>query len=190
MNAKRIVVGVNGSAASNAALEWAVRQAAPLGAEIIAVHVMKPAGGPPPGGGVADVRLREFDYLGDAMRARVKRELFAPLMASGIEHRILIVEGHPATGILHVADAEDAGLIVVGNGLHSTMEDLFLGSVAHELTHRATRPLAIVPMTARAGAVDAVGRGQRAAAVPQQTRSHRSGEYLEQVAAVNLHALR
>jgi nucleotide-binding universal stress UspA family protein len=38
MNAKKIVVGVNGSAASNAALDWAIQDAAPKGAEIIAVH--------------------------------------------------------------------------------------------------------------------------------------------------------
>ena len=70
------------------------------------------------------------------MRSRVKTELSGPLTMSAVKHRIVIVEGHPATQILGMADAEDAALIVVGNGLHSTMEDLFLGSVAHELTHR------------------------------------------------------
>lgn len=190
MNTKKIVVGVNGSAASNAALEWAVREAVPRDAEVVAVHVIKPAGALGSGAGVTDVRLREFDYLGDEVRARVKRELFEPLTTSEVKHRILIVEGHPATGILHVADEEDAGLIVVGNGLHSTMEDLFLGSVAHELTHKATRPLAIVPMVADTGAVDTIGRGQRGTNVPRQSRSHRSAEHSDEAGAVTLHAVR
>jgi universal stress protein A len=190
MNAKKIVVGVNGSAASNAALEWAVQQAVPRTAEIIAVHVIRPAGVHSPGTTVTDVRLREFDYLGDEMRARVKREFFEPLTTSEIKHRILIVEGHPATEILHVADEEDAGLIVVGNGLHSTMEELFLGSVAHELTHKATRPLAIVPMPAHAGAIDALGTAQRSGTVPRQTRSHRSGEHGDETGAVTLQSVR
>src|ERR1035437_9243979 len=113
MNTKKIVVGVNGSAASNAALEWAVREAVPRDAEVIAVHVIKPAGALGPGAGAPDFRRGDFDSLGDEVRAGVKRELFEPLTTSEVKHRILIVEGHPATGILHVADEEDGGLIVV-----------------------------------------------------------------------------
>ncbi len=65
MNAKKIVVGVNGSAASSAALDWAIQDAAPKGAEIIAVHVLRPMRGQAPATtSVAEVRLREFDYLG------------------------------------------------------------------------------------------------------------------------------
>ena len=37
MNTQKIVVGVNGSAASDAALEWVIEEAASRGAEIIAV---------------------------------------------------------------------------------------------------------------------------------------------------------
>ena len=63
MSTQKIVVGVNGSAASDAALEWVIEEAASRGAEIIAVHVLKPIGA---NGGttVREVRLREFDYLG------------------------------------------------------------------------------------------------------------------------------
>jgi universal stress protein A len=190
MNAKKIVVGVNGSAAANAALEWAVREAAPLEAEIIAVHVVRPIGGRAPAASVSDVRLREFDYLGSDAQARVKRELFEPLTTSAIAHRIVIVEGHPATEILKVADAEDAGLIVVGNGLHSTMEDLFLGSVAHELTHRARRPLAVVPPATHTADVDTIGKAQGGANVPRQTHSHRSGEHADEVGALEIHTIR
>jgi nucleotide-binding universal stress UspA family protein len=186
MNAKKIVVGVNGSAASNAALDWAIQDAAPKGAEIIAVHVLRPMCGQAPATSVAEVRLREFDYLGVDTRSRVKTELFGPLTRSAVKHRIVIVEGHPATQILGVADAEDAALIVVGNGLHSTMEDLFLGSVAHELTHRSRRPLAVVPMAAYPVDVDTTGKPQHHSNVPRQTRSHRVVEHTDEVSAVGL----
>jgi nucleotide-binding universal stress UspA family protein len=128
MNTQKIVVGVNGSAASDAALEWAIQEAESRGAEIIAVHVLKPMG-TPGGATVMEVRLREFDYLDNGVRSHVKKELFGPLTRTDVNHRIIVVEGHPATGILHVAEAEDADLIVVGNGLHTAIEDLFLGSV-------------------------------------------------------------
>jgi nucleotide-binding universal stress UspA family protein len=183
MNTQKIVVGVNGSAASDAALEWAIQEAESRGAEIIAVHVLKPVG-TPGGTTVMDVRLREFEYLGDDVRSHVKKELFGPLTRTDVEHRIIVVEGHPATGILHVADTEDADLIVVGNGLHSTMEDLFLGSVAHELSHKARRPFALIPSERHDGAVDARGRDQRPALVPRQTWSHRTGDHLDEVAAL------
>jgi nucleotide-binding universal stress UspA family protein len=173
MNTQKIVVGVNGSAASDAALEWAIQEAAPRCAEIIAVHVLKPVAHG--GTTVRDVRLREFDYLGDDMRSHVKNELFGPLTRTDLKHRIVVVEGHPATGILHVADTEDADLIVVGNGLHSTMEDLFLGSVAHELSHKARRPFALIPSAMHVGAIDAIGRDQRTEPAPRQTCSHRTG---------------
>ncbi|MFZ0130707.1 MAG: universal stress protein [Candidatus Dormiibacterota bacterium] len=183
MNTQTIVVGVNGSAASDAALEWAIKEAAPRGAEIIAVHVLKPLGAYG-GTTVRDVRLREFDYLGDDIRSNVKKELFGPLTRTDITHRIVVVEGHPASRILQVADTEDADLIVVGNGLHSTMEDLFLGSVAHELSHKARRPFALIPSAMHHGAIDAIGRDRRTAPVPRQTGSHRTGDRVVEVAAV------
>ena len=189
MHGKKIVVGVNGSAASNAALEWAVQAAVQTSAEIIAIHVLKPIEGRTSVTSVAEVRLREFDYLGVGVRSRVKSELFSPLPTSAVKHRILIVEGHPATEILGVADAEDAALIVVGNGLHSRMEDLFLGSVAHELTHRSRRPLAVIPMAAHAIDVDAVGKVHHQSEVPRPTRPHRVDEHVDELVVVNLLAV-
>ncbi len=184
MNEQKIVVGVNGSAASDAALEWAIQEAAPRGAEIIAVHVLKSVGvyrGPT----LQEVRLREFEYLGDDMRSHVKKELFGPLTRTSAKHRIVVVEGRPASGILRVADTEDAGLVVVGNGLHSTMEDLFLGSVAHELSHRARRPFVLIPSALDVGLIDAIGRDQRTTApAPRQTRSHRSTDHIDEGAVV------
>jgi nucleotide-binding universal stress UspA family protein len=83
------------------------------------------------------------------------------LRTSRIAHRIVTVCGHPSTEILRVADHEDAGLVAVGNGLNSTMREIFLGSVAPELSHHARRPLVIVPARGHDPTVDVVGRNQR-----------------------------
>ncbi|MGA7988030.1 MAG: universal stress protein [Candidatus Dormiibacterota bacterium] len=183
MNGRTIVVGVNGSEASDAALEWAIEEATVSGAEIVAVHVLKPVrahGGAP----VRDVRLRELHYLGDDMRSHVEKELFEPLTRTDIKHQIIVVEGHPAAAILHVADTEDADLIVVGNGLHRTMEELLLGTVAHELSHKARRPFVLIPRATHVGAIDTTGRAQRTAHAPRQTWAHRAGGHVDEVAGV------
>ncbi|MFC8673957.1 universal stress protein [Streptomyces griseorubiginosus] len=70
----RIVVGVDGSDASRAALRWAAQQARRLGAEVVAVHAWTPAtlapyacvrGRPTP----AAQRERAAQLLADAVRA-------------------------------------------------------------------------------------------------------------------------
>src|SRR5579863_7301773 len=174
MNLKKIVVGVKGSVASNAALAWAVQEAESSGAEIVAVHVLKPTRGNDMRSTVTEVRLQEFGYLSGRIRSRVARELFGPLAASTVDHRIVVVEGHPATAILSVADAEEADLIVVGNGVHDATGDLFLGTVAHELTHHSRRPLIVVPAEVPAPTIDALGKRVRSD-TPRQSRSHRAG---------------
>jgi nucleotide-binding universal stress UspA family protein len=110
---------------------------------------------------VADTPRVESERWWADLYVRVEDEHCRLLKQSRIPHRIVIVPGCPATEILRVADQEEAGLVVVGNGLHSTMTELFLGSVAHELSHHARRPLVIVPIPVAVRAVDALGRKQR-----------------------------
>lgn len=183
MKMQKIVVGANGSEASDAALNWAVHEAAVRSAELIAVHVLKPIAATG-GTTVRDVRLREFNYLSDDIRAHITKELFEPLTKTDVKHRIIVVEGHPATELLHVADAEDADLIVVGNGLHSTMEDLFLGSVAHALSHTARRPFALIPFATHVRATDSMGQERDTAPTLVPISWHRAGDGIDEVTSV------
>jgi nucleotide-binding universal stress UspA family protein len=156
MRTETVVVGVDGSPGSDAALEWAISHAGSAGAEIVAVHVMEPIAAP---AAVAYQRATPTRDSNSSYERTIVAETCAErLMTSGVAHRILAVRGHPATEILRAADDEHADLIVVGNGLHSTMTEIFLGSVAHELTHHARRPLVIVPASQPIPDVDAVGR--------------------------------
>ncbi len=162
MNLQKIVVGVDGSPGSAAALEWTIQQAGANRAEIIAIHVVKPVATSSFGAAVGTPRY-EADCFGPELRSNIAQAFFEPLKASGIDHRILSAQGHPAAEIMRIADDEDAGLVVVGNGLNSTMDEIFLGSVAHALTHSARRPLVIVPTHHFDDAVAARGRTQPAA---------------------------
>jgi nucleotide-binding universal stress UspA family protein len=156
MRTERIVVGVDGSSGSDAALEWAINAAGSAGAEIIAVQVVESIGGPAPV--TAPLAIPPRHPASSNGRAIVAEACNERLRTSGVAYRLIAVQGHPATEILRAADDEHADLIVVGNGLHSTMTDIFLGSVAHELTHHARRPLVIVPARQPAPDVDALGR--------------------------------
>jgi nucleotide-binding universal stress UspA family protein len=53
-------------------------------------------------------------------------------------------EGDPADTILHVADEQDADLIVVGARGHTGLRRFMLGSVSSKLSHHSTRSLLIV----------------------------------------------
>jgi nucleotide-binding universal stress UspA family protein len=158
MNSRKIVVGVDGSPGSDAALLWAIHEAAAGGAEVIAVHVSSRILPPVSVAMPNYVRLPQFEPPRVDLVSPFPEESIARLKKSGIEHRILTLVGHPATEILRLADEENAVLVVVGNGLRSTMAEIFLGSVAHELTHHSRRPLAIVPAEAPAVGIDVLGR--------------------------------
>jgi nucleotide-binding universal stress UspA family protein len=156
MRTERIVVGVDGSSGSDAALEWAINAAGSAGAEIVAVHVVEPISRPAPSTTPLAIPLRH--PASSNGRTIATEACYERLRTSGVAYRVLAVRGHPATEILRAADDEHADLIVVGNGLHSTMTEIFLGSVAHELTHHARRPLVIVPACQPVPDVDALGR--------------------------------
>jgi nucleotide-binding universal stress UspA family protein len=156
MRTEKIVVGVDGSSGSDAALEWAISHAGSAGAVIIAVHVVEPIAAP--AAVTFQLATPTRDPNSSYERTIAAEACSERLMTSGVAHRILVVRGHPATEILRVAHDEQADLIVVGNGLHSSMPEIFLGSVAHELTHHARRPLVIVPARQPIPDVDAVGR--------------------------------
>jgi nucleotide-binding universal stress UspA family protein len=133
---QRVVVGLDGSAASLDALRWAVALADTAGAEVTAAHAFMP---PPAEGPFADYDVR---------RAEARRRLIdwsATLDSAGAIDT-LVVDGHP-DALLSTA-AQGADLLVVGTRGAGGFAQLHLGSVAHHLAHRTPVPLAIVPTSA------------------------------------------
>lgn len=136
-----IVVGVDGSAPSNAALRWAVDEARLRNARLRVVHVwhlpLLP-GGETPGADPEYVRLRRADA------ERLLTTLIADvrLEAEGLELDAVAVEGRPSAVL--VDEAREADLLVLGARGRGGFAGLLLGSVGHQCVHHATCPVAIV----------------------------------------------
>lgn len=146
-----VLVGVDGSAGSRHAVEWAARLAAATGAEVLALHVL--------------TYNRELvrDISVDTMRTwrrDLERDLrtkwIAPLVAMDVAHRVEVIEhDSPAGGLIDVGEREGADLIVVGAKGRANLAGRLLGSVSYRVTHGAHRPVAVVPVPPAAPVIDA-----------------------------------
>jgi nucleotide-binding universal stress UspA family protein len=138
-----VVVGVDGSAASEEALRYALRQAKLEGARmrvVTAWHVPPIAYGGPGVGALVDLRS-EFLKDGEAILDHALSSLSADETA-GVEIDRVVREGRPASVL--VEEAKDADLLVVGSRGHGGFAELLLGSVSHECAQRAPCPIVII----------------------------------------------
>jgi nucleotide-binding universal stress UspA family protein len=138
---ERIVVGVDGSEGSRAALRWAVEEGALRGATVEAVSAFHV-----PYAGAASVMPLMLDpkEFEDAASAQLKK-LVAEVDASSLREPIteLVVEG-PASTVL-VEAGRRASLLVVGARGHGGLAGMLLGSVSRQVTEHATVPVVVVP---------------------------------------------
>jgi nucleotide-binding universal stress UspA family protein len=149
----RIVVGIDGSEGSRAALVWALTEAARRGSELVAVSAF------PVDFYWTDAYLLDPHRI-DAVRAdtetrartmvdEVRRDPAVICLpgAAGLPVRTVVVGGAPAEHLVQSAD--DAGLLVVGSRGRSGVRSTLLGSVAlHCVTH-ARCPVVVVHPPAR-----------------------------------------
>ena len=137
-----VVVGVDGSRASEAALAWATRYADAMGARLRAVlawHYPSAAGTPPvgvaPASVTSEVEQSRHEILDKAIAATCGDE-----PALEIERRV--VYGHPAQALID--ESKEADLLVVGHTGHGVFIGMLLGSVStHTVTH-ASCPVTVV----------------------------------------------
>ncbi|GAB3490518.1 universal stress protein [Nocardiopsis coralliicola] len=130
----RVVVGLDGSATSVAALRFALAEAVRLQAELTAVHVLRPEVAAPDDESDLEQRMAE------AVAAHR-----SPADDGAAVHRAL-ARGEPAAALL--ARASGAALLVVGSRGRGGIRGLLPGSVSRAVLHRAELPVAVV----RAGA--------------------------------------
>ncbi|MFI9105541.1 universal stress protein [Streptomyces fildesensis] len=139
VDAARIVVGVDGSEPSKAALRWAVRQAELTGDAVVAVIAWdfprNWTGWPPPGD-------PSFDWEDSARKILTEAIDQATGPDHPVEIRTRVVQGHPAAVLLN--EAKNAALLVVGNRGHGGFSEALLGSVGQHLTQHATCPVLVV----------------------------------------------
>jgi nucleotide-binding universal stress UspA family protein len=141
-NAPRIVVGVDGSPSSRAALRWAVRQAVLTGGTVEAVmawqHTFVPGGY----GGATTAMIGGFDYQDVSEKALA--EVISEVVDAGDQARVRsrVAAGHASQVLLDAAAGAD--LLVVGSRGHGSFADALLGSVSQNCVHHARCPVLIV----------------------------------------------
>ncbi|WP_255512659.1 universal stress protein [Kribbella steppae] len=132
----QIVVGVDGSEISTAAIRFAFQQAARRHIGIIAVH--------------AAMRSRQHPTLSVPAHIvdQIDRQLFAEAMQSkrvlfpAIDVRTKLVHGHPAQALID--SSAGAELVVVGSHGRGGFAGMLLGSVSQAVLQHAACPVAVV----------------------------------------------
>jgi len=144
---RTIVVGVDGSEASMAALRWATGQAHALHAEVVAVHAWEPAGPGLAPYAPASARPTVAEERVEAVRllAGTLRKVFGGRIDDTV--RAVVKEGPPVRVLLGSAD--DALLLVLGRTAHRQGERPAIGSVGRECLRHATVPVVAVPVSER-----------------------------------------
>ncbi|WP_406164709.1 universal stress protein [Streptomyces sp. NBC_00996] len=134
----RVVVGVDGSTSSYAALRWAVRYAGLVGGTVDAVAVWELAGLYGWSAPAVDVDVDEDDA-----RQRMRQELTDVLGADAAGSvRTHVVHGNPADVLLRAA--EGAEVLVVGSRGRGGFARALLGSVSQHVSQHANCPVVIV----------------------------------------------
>ena len=144
----RIVVGVDGSKAADAALRWAVRQAGLTGEAVEAIIVWQyPIIGASYGwAGVAVTDGMDLQAIAEKNLAEAIDRAVGPKAAIRVERRV--VEGYPPSVL--VEESSGANLLVVGSRGHGTFAEALLGSVSQHCSHHARCPVVIVRHPSRA----------------------------------------
>jgi nucleotide-binding universal stress UspA family protein len=134
-----IVVGVDRSESSRAALTWAVRQAALTGAEVDAVAAWQL----PTTYGYGYTMAVAIPDLAQAAGAVLRDAIAgAASLAPDVKIRPIVVQQNPARALLDAA--RDADLLVVGSRGHAGFTEALLGSVGQHCVHHAACPVVVV----------------------------------------------
>lgn len=134
---RRILVAVDGSPASDEAVEEAGSIAAQFGAAVLAVHVRP----------LVAAEGAAFVEPEPEAEATLERAT-AALEARDLDVRAeSLVHWRAGRGIADAAERFDADLVVLGSRRPSALTGLVAGSVAHEIVHHLRRPVLLAPRT-------------------------------------------
>ncbi|MFE5045924.1 universal stress protein [Streptomyces sp. NPDC056637] len=134
----RIVVGVDGSPSSRAALRWAVRYAGLVGGRVEAVSAWEVPGMASWSAPAVDT---DFDE-GEAERGLVEEVRAVLGEDGGSLVRERLVRGNAAEVLVDAA--QGAEMLVVGSRGHGSFRRALLGSVSQQVAHHAPCPVTII----------------------------------------------
>jgi len=135
---ERILVGLDGSKQSRAALAWAARQAALTSAPLTVITTWSF----PPDYGYPVAWPADLDFAADA-KSELESSIHDVLGPnSSIAITALVVEGHPS--LVLVDASKSAALLVVGSRGHGEFTGMLLGSVSEFVSTHAHCPVVII----------------------------------------------
>lgn len=134
----RIVVGVDGSPSSMAALEWAANQAELTGSTLDVVAAWEW----PMTYGAPFALPSEYDPAADARRELDDAIATARTAHPKVQFRPVVVEGHPAPALVDAS--RGASLLVVGSRGHGEFAGMLLGSVSEHCVTKAHCPVLVL----------------------------------------------
>lgn len=137
LDGARLVVGVDGSDDSRAALAWAAALAARVGGSVEAVALYDPLADSYPHGPAASSWHTSLEPMARAAVSSVDEP--------GVRIDLRVLGAQRVEGLLDVGAELDAAAVVVGARGRGGFRRLLLGGTALQLLHHSDRPVVIVP---------------------------------------------
>jgi nucleotide-binding universal stress UspA family protein len=132
-----IIVGFDGSDCAKAALRTAIDVGAAYGDKVVVAfgYELSPVAG----------ELHDYHAALEELATQRLAEGTALAAESGAQVETAVVTGDPAAGLVELAAARDARLIVVGTRGEHPIRGALLGSTPHKLLQLSDRPVLVVP---------------------------------------------
>jgi nucleotide-binding universal stress UspA family protein len=137
----KVVVGIDGSDDSRAALEWAVEAARVRAAVVIAVTAFRPPSAVSRFLVAGPTDVEDYEAAARQMLDRVVDEVSSRGLGAPVTREVAI--GDPRAVL--VQRTADADLVVVGSRGRGGFTGLLLGSVSRHVAHHAPCPAVIMP---------------------------------------------
>jgi nucleotide-binding universal stress UspA family protein len=137
---KRVLVGVDGSEASDQAARLAAEIALRFGARLTLAYSVPRLLLPPDAYGLT---LAEVEQEHQAFAAKLLARAASHLAETGVEVDTAVLDGPAAEALAEAAQAADVGLVVVGSRGRGAVARTLLGSVSDRLVHISPRPVLV-----------------------------------------------
>lgn len=131
-----IVVGIDGSSCSQAAVDEAVRLAKDLDETVVVVFGYEPYRGA--------AEIQDHRAALEEMGEKLGAETLERISAAGGKGELMLVDNDSVDALMDVAEARDARMIVVGSYGDAPWKGAILGSTPHKLVHLSKRPVLVV----------------------------------------------
>lgn len=139
LESRTVLVGVDGSDGSRAAVHWVKEMRGDAELDIVAVSVEQPF--------LEWSRPDSPDNWRRGAEKRILEDYASELVEAGVPVRALAVRGsNAAESLMEAAEGERADLVVIGTRGLGGFIGLRVGGVTLKALHRADRPIVLVPI--------------------------------------------